>query len=65
MPRVRERTRSFDRETEIDCRNWLKFTIVEETYRHHRIRFTEFDKEKAKPIECNLTPEKDRQQDPA
>jgi hypothetical protein len=40
---TRERTRSFDKNTEIDCRGWIKFVIVEETYRYHRIRFTEFD----------------------
>jgi hypothetical protein len=40
---TRERTRQFDKNKEIDCRTWLKFVIVEETYRYHRIRYTEFD----------------------
>lgn len=40
---TRERTRQFPKNQPIDCRRWLEFTIVEETYRYHRIRYRAFD----------------------
>jgi hypothetical protein len=52
---TRERTRQFAKNSEIDCRGWLKFAIVEETYRYHRIRYTEFDVDAAARISLPAT----------
>ena len=58
-----ERTRSYPKNQPINCLGWEEFTIVEETYRYHRIRYrAKVDKSKAPAIESSSQPEKDRQQ---
>lgn len=50
---TRERTHQFPKNQPIDCRLWLEFTIVEETYRYHRIRFTTLDTEAGACVKCS------------